>query len=200
MMKKILAVLTISCLTLFSCQDDDSNDCGCTGTETNRTSSSNRYGTVIETLDGFLIFSDEDGFLLPCKELDESLRVNGKPVYISGQMKKSCKTINPNFPINPVRFDNIIPLDNKYDRLDITLKIIKSEDYGYAPGFGYFIEDNRTVGGTRVLQPHIPVIGGLQVYNTEEKAYLNGLLVVYAVRNATTDISKEVLQYIKVIN
>jgi hypothetical protein len=199
-MKTLSSIVTISCLILLGCQDDDSNKCGCAGTNTILTNSSNRYATIIETLDGFQIFSDEDGFLQPCKELDASLKINGKPVLISGQIKKSCKTIDPNFPINPVQFSNIIPLQNKYDRLDITLTIIKSEDYGYDEGFGYFIEDKRIIGGAKILAPTISELEGNQVYDTEEKAYLNGLLMVYAVRNATTDISKEVLQYIKVLN
>jgi hypothetical protein len=198
-MKTKLSIGIIAFLILNSCQENNSNKCGCSGTNTIRTNSSNGYATIIETTDGFQIFSDQDGFLSPCKEPDPTLKVIGKPVLISGQIKQSCKTIVPNFPINPVQFDAIIPLNNKYDRLDITLTIIKSEDYGYPQGFGFLVEDNRTIGGTKILQPTIP-IEGIHVYDTELKAYLNGLLVVYAVRNANTEISQEVLQYIKVIN
>jgi len=197
-MKQILSnILIVACSTLISCEDEVI--CGCSGAGSTETNQSNRYGTVIETEDGFQIFSDEDGFLLPCEELDPALRINGQPVLISGQMKISCKKIYPNFPITPTRL-SLIPLENKYDRLDITLTIIKSEDYGYSEGFGFQVEDKRTVGGTKILQPTIGSIEGNEVYDTELKAYLNGLLVVYAVRNATTAISKEVLQYIKVID
>jgi hypothetical protein len=86
------------------------------------------------------------------------------------------------------------------DSIRVTLTIIKSEDYGYAEGFGFIVEDNRTVAGTKLLQATIGGVAGNQVYDTELKAYLNGLLVVYGVRNATTEVSPETLRYIKVIN
>lgn len=197
-MKRTHFAIIFLYLILSNCQEIVSNKCGCGGTNTIRTNESNRYATVIETLDGFQIFSDQDGFLLPCRELDSQLKVNGKAVLVSGQIKQSCKKVAPNFQINPVLFDNIIPVDNPYNRLDITLTIIKSEDYGYPQGFGFFIEDKRTIGGTRILQATIP-IEGIHVYDNEQKAYLNGLLVVYGVRNANTDISEDILRYIKVI-
>jgi hypothetical protein len=198
-MKNSLPLAIVFYLILIGCQDRESNKCGCSGINTIRTNSSNTYATIIETTDGFQIFSDQDGFLLPCKGLDPAFEVNGKPVLISGQIKLSCKKVEPNFPINPVQFDNIIPLDYKYNRLDITLTIIKSEDYGYPQGFGFLVEDKRTVGGTSILQATIP-IEGIHVYDTKLKAYLNGLLVVYAVRSANTEISQETLKYIKVLN
>jgi len=197
-MKIIVSIGIVFSLTFISCQVE--SDCGCSGSNTTETNNSNRFATIMETTDGYQLFSDEDGFLSPCEKLDPELRVNGKPVLISGMMKQSCKTIDPNFPINPVQLGMTIPLDHKYDRLDITLTIIKSEDYGYAEGFGFIVEDNRTVGGTKLLQATIGGVAGNQVYDTELKAYLNGLLVVYGVRNATTEVSPETLRYIKVIN
>ena len=198
-MKKLLIIFTLIIIANLSCDKEvDTEKCGCDGTKTEYID--NIFGLVIETDDGYEILTDEKGLLIPCSELTSDFKINFKPVTISGQVRFSCKEIDTGFKINPIEITSIELRNSNYDKTDITLAIIKSEDYGYQTGYGYYIEDTRTTPGTRVIQPFIPSISGYTTYDTQDKAIATGLLAIYIIRGGHASITPEILRYINVID
>ena len=171
--------------------------CGCNSDKTEVIE--NLFGIIVETDDGFEILSDEKGLLLPCSELATQFKKEGQPVTVSGTLKISCKKIPDKFEITPLEISSLKLLASGYSGTDITLKIIKSEDYGYKPGFGYFIEDLRSPHGTRIVQPFLPAVSGLNPFCTMEDAMKTGLSVIYGLRaHQDGSITEELLDYINV--
>ena len=200
-MEKQAIIFILYILISFSCKkQSEANKCGCDGTKTE--SVDKIFGIVTETDDGFEILTDEKGLLVPCSELPENFKIESQPVTISGTLKIPCKKIPNNFSITPVEISELKLRASNYDKTDITLTIVKSEDYGYAPGFGYYIEDHRSMGGMKVLQPHIPAVSGLTPFKTPSESTKSGLLVIYLLRKNQDlpSLSIEILKYINVIN
>lgn len=189
--------LLFSLLVLFSFGCNKEADCGCDSKKTEVIKT--LFGIVVKTVDGFEILTDERGLLLPCSELAPEFKKEGQPVVISGTLKVPCKVIPDKFNITPIQISSLQLRTLDYDKKDITLKIIKSEDYGYKPGFGYFIEDLRTDHNTRILQPHLPAVSGLEPFHTVQDAMKTGLSVIYG-RRAYTDayVSPELIEYLNV--
>jgi hypothetical protein len=159
----------------------------------------NLLGIVIETDDGFEIITDEEGILLPGSELPAELKKDGQFVTISGKLKAPVKTLSHNLSITPIDISSIELRTSAYDKTDITLAIIKSEDYGYKAGFGYFIENLRYAHRTRVLQPHLPAVSGLEPFCTQEDATKTGIALIYLLRKYNGGaISVEFLDHINV--
>ncbi len=199
-MKKLTTIL-VACIVIgFGCRKHTETDsCGCNSPQTE--SVKNIFGIVIETDDGFEILSDEKGLLKPCSELAANLKTGSQAIILSGTLKTSCKEIPADFSITPIEISEYKLSASAYTKTDITLTIIKSEDYGYPKGFGYLIEDTRP-GGKKILQPHIPVIQGLVPFSTPEQATKTGMLVIYLQRKGfdLPSLSMEVLQYINIVN
>ncbi|WKZ58793.1 MAG: hypothetical protein QY309_13085 [Cyclobacteriaceae bacterium] len=199
-MKKGLTIMTWTTLLVFGCSkeaDIEVEKCGCDGTKTETVD--NIFGLVVETTDGFEIITDEKGILKPCTELTGDIAADFQPVTLSGQLRLNCNEISGYFKITPIEINEITIRATNYNKTDITLTIVRSEDYGYEPGFGYFIEDKRTTFGTRWLQPHIPAVGGLSTFDSEDKAVKTGLLSIFSVRGQSAYITPEILEYIKVV-
>ena len=187
-------------LILFSlgCEkQEQTENCGCDSEKTEVVE--NLFGIVVETVDGFEILSDEKGLLLPCSQLASEFKKEGQPVTVSGTLKAPCKVIPNKFTVIPIEINSLQSLASGYNKTDITIEIIKSEDHGLKPGFGYFIEDLRTPHGTRILQPHLPAVPGLDPFCTQEDAMKTGLSVIYGLR-AHEDgyVSPELLEYLHV--
>ena len=184
-LKKGTVIFALFILISFSChKENEPQKCGCNGTKTES------------------IVSDEKGLLIPCSQLTGSFRAGSQPVIVSGTLKIPCKKIPYEFKVTPIEISEIKLRDSTYNKTDITFTIIRSEDYGYDRGIGYFIEDHRSAGGIRVLQPHIPAIPGLIPFSTPDEATKTGVLVIYLIRNfqGLPSLSTEILQYINVIN
>jgi hypothetical protein len=159
----------------------------------------NLFGIVVETVDGFEILSDEKGLLLPCSELTAEFKKEGQPVTVSGTLKVPCKEIPNKFKITPIEINSFQLQTSGYNKTDITIEIIKSENHGLKPGFGYFIEDLRRPFGTRILQPHLPAVPGLDPFCTPEDAMKTGLSVIYGLRTHEDGyVSPELLEYLNV--
>jgi hypothetical protein len=199
-MKKLTVILIFFSLFNWNCYKDSNNEvCGCD--RMGRTEEvKDIFGIGVETDDGFEILTDEKGLLVPCSSIPENLKVDFQPVTISGKLKTACKEIDQGFKITPIQVSDIKSRSANYDKKDITLTIIKSENYGYSAGFGFFMEDLRTPHGTRVLQPTIPAIGGLKTFATPVQATKTGILFVYLARGRSVSIGREILDYINVIN
>lgn len=201
-MKKLTTILVLFILISFSCRKDNQTDkCGCHSPKTEAIEKI--FGVVVETDDGFEILTDEKGLLKPCSELPGYFKNGSQPVTVSGILKVPCKKIPYDFDITPIQISDLKLRDSSYDKTDITLTIIRSEDYGYNPGFGYFIEDHRSVNGIRILQPHLPAVSGLTPFNTKEQARKTGMLVIYLLRKnpgLLPSLSIEILQYLNIIN
>lgn len=198
-MKKGLTIFILTALISFSCDKEaETEKCGCAGTKTETID--NIFGLVIETDDGFEILTDEKGLLIPCAELAPELKIDFQPVTISGQLRLPCDKVFGEFKITPIEITEISIRGTNYDKTDISLTVIKSEDYGYDPGFGYFIEDLRTPNGTRNLQPTVPAVGGNVTFDSSDKAIATALLTIYIVRGGHAFVTPEVLQYINVVD
>ena len=187
-------------LISFSCHKHDKIEkCGCDGTKTEFIEKI--FGIVIETDDGFEILTDEKGLLIPCSELPMDLKNGSQPVTVSGTLKIPCKKIPYDFEVTPIEISEIKLRASTYDKTDITLSLIRSEDYGYDPGFGYFIDDY--ISGLKISQPHIPAVSGLIPFNTPDQATKTGVLVISLLRKnpgQLPSLSIEILQYINIIN
>ena len=184
-------------MIFFSCKEseDETEVCGCEGTKTETVN--NIFGFVIETDDGFEILTDEKGLLSTCIDLTQDFKKDFQSVIVSGQLKPSCKKIFGEFYITPIDVTEISIGPTTYYKTDITLSILKTEDYGYEPGFGYCIQDTRTtLGGTLCAYGDVKNGIPLKTYNDAVKM---GLLSIYISRGNVAFITPEILEYINVI-
>ena len=198
-MRKGLTIFILTALISFSCdKETETEKCGCDWTKTETVD--DIFGLVIETDDGFEILTDEKGLLIPCADLAPEFKIDFQPVTISGQLRLHCDKIFGEFKITPIDITEIIIRETNYDKTDITLTVIKSEDYGYDPGFGFKIEDNRDPFGATVVSPTRPAVGGNIPFDTSDKAIKSGLLYIYTFRVGASFVTPDVLRYINVVD
>ena len=200
-LKKETIIFLLFVLMGFACRKGhETGPCACDGATTEFVKI---FGIAIQTDDGFEILTDEKGLLIPCSKVYELLINESQPVTVTGTLRIPCKEIPDGFSVTPIEISEIKLRDSTYDKTDITLTIIKSEDFGYPAGFGYFIEDHRAAGGIRIFQPHIPAISGLIPFSTPDQARKAGVLVISLLRKhpgALPSLTVEVLQYTNIIN
>ena len=200
-LQKLTITLILYVLVSAGCRKDKAiESCGCKGPKTEIIDKI--FGIIVETDDGFQILTDEKGLLLPCSELSGNFKKDAQPVIISGALKTPCKKIPYEFNITPIEISQIMLRDSTYDKTDISLSIIKSEDYGYNPGFGYFITDHRSPVEFKIIQPHIPAISGLTTFDSPDHARKTAMLVIYLMRKnqGLLSLSIEILKYLNIIN
>ena len=199
-MKKGIILFAITSLIGVSCEKQrvTPGTCGCNGSNTELVD--NIAGVIVETQDGFEILTDEKGLLSPCGALSPYLMVDNQSVTLSGQLKMPCKTIFGEFAVTPIDITAISKNNTNYNKTDITLTVIRSEDYGYAAGFGFKLEDKRSSHGTTLIQAIRPAVSGNDPFDTPDKAMKSGLLFVYSLRKGKSFITPEVLEYIKVVD
>lgn len=199
-MKKTTIVSILYILVSFSCtRDNETDNCGCNGPKTEFVKKI--FGVVVETDDGFEILTDEKGLLIPCSGLTEKFKIHGQAVTVSGTLRVPCKKIPGESAITPIQISQIKMRNSGYDKTDISLNIIKRENYGYSQGFGYLIEDLRVSHGLKILQPHIPAISGLIPFDTPTHATEAGMLVIFKMRKTQDlpSLSIDVLKYVNII-
>jgi hypothetical protein len=157
---------------------------------------------ISETDDGFQIISDEKRLLLPTAELAHEFKKDGQPVMVSGILKAPRKVIRDGFSVTPIEISELNLQISAYEKSDITLSIIKSEDHGGKPGFGYFIEDQRSPSPFRTLQYLRPAVPGLDAFCSWEQATKTAICVIYQMRKARgfPSLTAELLDYIHVLN
>ena len=193
-MRKRLILIISTTLTIFSCDKETEkiDQCGCDGTKTEIVS--DIFGLVIQTDEGFEILTDEKGLLKSCRELNPEFKKDFQPVTVSGQLRLSCKKIFGEFKITPIEISEITFRQTNYDKTDIELEILKTEDYGYQPGFGYCIKSSTKA--TLCAYGDVKTGNPLKTYND---AFKMGLLSVYISRGGVAFITPEILQYINVV-
>ena len=158
------------------------------------------FGMVLETDDGFEIITDEKGLLLPCDALPEAFKKDGLLVTVSGQAGVPCTKTDQPFTVTPIDISSLTLRTQTYDKTDVTIAIIKSEDYSAQKGFGYFIEDKRKPNGTRIIQPHIPAVGGLKTFCSRDQAMKTAIAMVCVTRGGRyISIEEAFLKYIHVL-
>jgi hypothetical protein len=189
----LLIVIAVSCK-----KSTEPGNCGCNSATTEDID--NVFGVIAETDDGFEIISDEKGLLLPCSALPQDAKKDGQTVVISGKLKTSCKEIPQGFPVTPIEISSLELRVSGYDKKDITLGIIKSEDYGLRAGFGYYIEDLRSPNGTKILQPEIPAMPGFDTFCSNEQATKTGVAQIYLIRRNQGALGEAFLKYIHVLS
>lgn len=199
-MKKSTTLLALFILVSFSCRKniDYTENCGCNGPETELVE--NIFGIITETDDGFEILTDTKGLLLPCAELPAVFKKEAQPVEVSGMLKVPCKKIPYDVDITPIAITGLKLRSAAYNKTDISLTIIKSEDYGYSTGFGYMVEDH--VSGFKILQPFIPAVSGIVPFTTATHAEKTAVLSIHLLRKSPglPSLSLEILKYMHVIN
>jgi hypothetical protein len=194
-MNKILKISFFTIGSFYCCHDLQDKPCGCVDDPITYTAQI--FGILVKTNSGYEIFSDSLGILCPCNPIDSGFSSDFTPILFSGNLKSNCKKIGGEFMYSPIQISNMTQYDKGYDKLDITLIIIKSENYGYDAGYGYFINDNRSPYGTRILNATKGQCGGFIPFETQEDAYLAGLLEIYSLRTAKSSVNCEVIKYIE---
>ncbi len=201
-MKKGTIIGILYLLINLSCnkENQNANSGGDANSVGNAETVNSLFGVVVKTDDGFEILTDEKGLLLPSINLPENLKIDSQPVTVSGILKTPIKKIPEGFNITPIEISDIKLRASNYDKTDIKLTIKKNEnEEGHYQAFEYFIEDLRIDHGTRILQPHLPAVGGFVPFTSVDQAIKTALLHIYIIRNGNSAVTEEVLKYIHVI-
>jgi hypothetical protein len=171
-------------LVIGCCEEDAPKPfvCGCEARPTD-TTFSDIPSLVVLTSKGFYLLNIERGLINTCNTLPIEYQQDGLMVDGSGTVKATCEMAGNPYHINETwaKIDQIsIANDSVFNGEGYTLKIIRSEDYGYDPGFGYAII---FPDGPDLVQPHQPAISGFQPFRTRLDAYTVAGLVLYKIAN-----------------
>lgn len=157
---------------------------------------------VVSTIEGYRLLSPTKGYYTSCNDIDESRQTDGLMVTIDGDRRAEC--INP---LDIYKFqmmsyleitDIAIATDSTFKNPNFKISIIRSEDYGYSPGFGYSIDHT---GDIDILQATIPAIGGNKPFRSETDAFKTAVLVTYLLNLniGLPSVTIADLEYLKVI-
>lgn len=173
-------------LILAGCVYNDSNFehtiCDCKGIKVDNIN--DEAGVVASTVDGFRIISVNRGYIAPCNEIPIDYQFDGALIYFSGQMISKCIKERPGYGIwlSHLIVGSIKKADTLFVNESPQIRIIRTEDYGYQPGFGYMIYDVEKK--FRILQPTVPNdIPGIHVFKTYNDAVKTAFVVAYKLKN-----------------
>lgn len=169
---------------IISCKDEKPNEfevCDCIGTSQEEISSEG--GDIASSVDGFKIISVKHGYLTPCEGIPQEFQKDGTLVKFSGRIISSCKKEHSGYAIWSIflEISSIERVDTLYQSGRLTIQIIKTEDFGKPPGFGYIIEDKEK--DFKILQAEIPALVGIDPFETYEGALKIAFLVAYRLEN-----------------
>lgn len=173
-----LCLLTIS--TLISCSEKDKTiQCGCEGGTVASVKSD--PGIVVKVVDGadngFHFLSLSYGYFDFCDPVPSELQIDGLQVRISGTTKIPCTVSkSPVLQVQhyPFRLSNYsIATDSLFVGNPVTIKLFPYQS-PESTGYGYSIS---TSSGFKIVQEIIPVIGGLNTFSTQTKAFKVAVLV-----------------------
>jgi hypothetical protein len=135
---------------------------------------------VVDSQEGYLLLSPYKGYLHVCNETELALQQDGLLISASGELKSTCIRKDDYMKRNQESFSILndweLSPDSSFTDLPISIRIIRSEDFGSPVGFGY---DIQKASGFHILQPIIPAVGGNQTFKTELQAYKVAVLVAY---------------------
>ena len=195
-------LFTFLIIALASCHDDPEPKPICSCEAKVSSTYSDVQGIMVNTLDGFMFLSPYKGYYEICHDLDAGLQVDGLMLTAEGQLKSTCLKPDDIFKTIDLSFVNLnswnIAQDSLFNQFPIKIKIIKSEDFGYAPGFGYDVQTSD--GGFHIRQPTMPAVGGNIPFKTETDAFKTAVLVAYKLNTDTglPALTVQDLQFLKV--
>jgi hypothetical protein len=173
--------------------------CDCVAPNTNE--SFNTPSLVVNTTRGYFLLSVDLGFINLCSTLNSEFQQDGLMLFASGRIKSTCNMVGNSYKI-PETFSvfesGVKATDSLFTNLpDYKIKIIRSEDYGHGPGYGYHIEIRNS---SDILQPFQPAISGYNPFKTPTDAYKVALLVVFKLStNRLPSIAIEDLVFLQTI-
>jgi len=196
-----LSLLTIwQFVFLVGCgPDQDPEICSCEGRESKDIE---ELAVVVDTQDGYVYLSPTSGYYFPCAAIENDLRTDGLLVALSIERKAICTKPDDAYHNQKLSFGLPHEVethnDSTFNRTDFRISIIRSEDYGYEPGFGYRIE---LKNGFKILQPFLPAVSGFTPFRTKSDAYKTAILVTHLLNQdvALPSIKIEDLLYLKVL-
>jgi len=169
---------------IISCHDEKLKEfkvCDCTGPlEENIIMEG---GDTALSKDGFKIISVKYGYLTPCEDIPVEFQKDGALVRFSGKIIPTCKKEHSGYAIWSILLEisAIEHIDTLYESGRLTIQIIKTEDFGNSPGFGYIISDK--VKNFTIRQTEIPALVGTDPFKTYEEALKIAFLVAYRLEN-----------------
>jgi len=164
---------------------------------------SEAQGIMVNTLDGFLFLSPFEGYYEICHDINPELTVDGLMVITNGELKSTCLKPDDILKTTFLSFVNLhswnIAEDSLFTVFPAKIVIIKSEDYGYDPGFGYDVQTSE--GGFHIVQPFLPAIGGYKPFKTATDAFKTAVLVAYKLNSdmGLPTLTVQDLQYLQVL-
>lgn len=143
----------------------------------------NEGGIIVATVDGYMIISVQHGYLAVCDSIPKGLRTDGVLVRFSGQVIPTCKLVPSGYGLIYLNMKllTIKKVDTLYVNESPQLRIVKTEDFGLQPGYGYTIYDVQK--DFRLQQFAIPWIPSQIPYKTETDALKMAFVMGYRLEN-----------------
>lgn len=146
-------------------------------------------GIITSTADGYKIISVNHGYLTSCVDIPSEYQVDGMLVYFSGEIVYSNEIISTcikeqaSFGLwsTYISLESVKKADTLYVNESPQIRIVKTEDYGLQPGFGYTIYDVQK--DFRLQQFAIPWIPSQIPYKTETDALKMAFVMGYRLEN-----------------
>lgn len=169
---------------IFSCdkgKEVEFKICDCVGKQ--EESVNLEGGDVVLSVDGYKIISIEHGYLTPCQVLPESFQEEGQLVQFTGRIIPTCKKEHSGYAIWSLYLEitEIKKIDTLYKNGNLSIEVIRTENYGKQPGFGYIVEDARK--NFKIVQDEIPAQLGIEPFKTKEDALKIAFLVAHRLNN-----------------
>lgn len=182
---KIIFLVPIISLLIFSCEREREQIfevCDCSGSELVRLNSEG--AVVAASVDGFKIISVKSGYLTPCEEISTELMKEGQLVIISGRIITNCKKEHSGYAVwsQYLEVSEIRAIDTLFQNGNLTIEIIKTEDYGKPNGFGYVVHDR--MKDFRIVQTEIPTQVGNDPFKSAEDAKKIAYLVAHRLESS----------------
>jgi hypothetical protein len=181
-MLRFISIYFLGLFGLISCSDKKEpvyQVCNCIGNREFRYEKTT--GIVINTKLGYKILSLTNStpiseklccstFINVCNELPLEFQQDGLLVILSGRSIPGCKGFEGYYTIymDTVKVDTIQKIDTIYENGPLTIKIIKTEDFGLPVGYGY--EINYPEKKFFLRQTKIPALATVTQFKTRAAA------------------------------
>lgn len=199
--KRFLEIATSLTIVLFfvslnSCKENEEPPCGCSGIDGKAIEET--YGTVFIHKEKPYLITLESGYITSC-DTTEILTSGQVFEEMVGKTKSTCTSIidtayayHEHFDYKATYFEidsykelTTSLLYNPITWKQFTIEIIRSEDFGYAVGYGFKISNSNN--GFKLLQPYLPVPYGIPC-KTEQDAVLVAFLYVSKMYTQSTSL------------
>jgi hypothetical protein len=154
--------------------------CGCSTDEVVQLESSG--AVTASSVDGYTFVSVDAGIGKLCSAWDSTFS-EGELVLLKGRASLDCKELKSGYGmwVYDLHVDSVEPIDTLYTQGPITIEILKTEDYGAPPGFGYEISHKEKNFSIRQLE--VPGLAGTDPFTRREDAVKIAFLVAFKLKN-----------------